>query len=51
MNWVNRAQILKHLVEAETLTFRGELSFQRPKCTAGLTGATMFCVNCTEYFI
>jgi hypothetical protein len=29
------------------LTFRGELSFQRSECTAGLTVATIFCVDCT----
>ncbi len=38
------ARILKYLVEAEKLTFRGELSFQR---SAGLTVATIFCVNVT----
>jgi hypothetical protein len=29
-------------VEAEKLTFRGKLSFQRLECTAGLTVATDF---------
>jgi hypothetical protein len=45
------ARILKHLVEAEKLTFRRELSFQRSGCTAGLTVATIFCVDCTDYFV
>ncbi len=40
----SRARILKHLLEAEKSTFRGELSFQRSECTAGLTVATIFCV-------
>jgi hypothetical protein len=31
-------------LEAEKLTFRGELSFQRLECTAGLTVATSFVV-------
>ncbi len=39
-----RARILEHLLEAEKSTFRGELSFQRSECTAGLTVATTFCV-------
>jgi hypothetical protein len=29
-------------MEAEKLTFQGELSFQRSECTAGLTVATTF---------
>jgi hypothetical protein len=37
-----RARILNHLLEAEKLTFRGKLSFQRLECTAGLTLATIF---------
>jgi hypothetical protein len=36
------ARILKHLVKAEKSPFRGELSFQRSACTAGLTVATIF---------
>ncbi len=48
---VTRARILKHLVEAEKLTFRGELPFQRSECTAGRTVATIFCVDCTDYFV
>ncbi len=43
------ALILKHLVEAEKLTFPGELSFQRSESTAGLTVAAIFCVDCTDY--
>jgi hypothetical protein len=39
-----RAQILKHLLEAEKSTFWGELSFQRSECTAGLTMAKILCV-------
>jgi hypothetical protein len=38
------AQILKHLLEAEKSTFRGELTFQRLESTAGLTVATILCV-------
>jgi hypothetical protein len=37
-----RARILKHSVKAEKSTFQGELSFQRPECTAGLIVATIF---------
>jgi hypothetical protein len=37
-----RAQILKHLLEAEQSTLQGELSFQRSECTAGLTVASFF---------
>jgi hypothetical protein len=44
-------EFLKHFVEAEKLTFRGELSFQRSECTAGLTVALIFCVDCTDYFV
>jgi hypothetical protein len=36
----SRALILKHFMEAEKSTFRGELSFQR---SAGFTVATIFC--------
>ncbi len=36
--------IFKHLVEGEKSTFRGELSFQRSVCTAGLTVAIIFYV-------
>jgi hypothetical protein len=46
----SRARILKHLVEAEKLTFQGELSFQRSECTAGLTVATIFYVDFKDYF-
>jgi hypothetical protein len=38
--FASRARIRKHSVEAEKSTFRGELSFQRSECTAGLTVAT-----------
>jgi hypothetical protein len=47
----NRARILKHLVEAEESTFRGELSFKRSAYPAGLTVATIFCVHCKDYFV
>ncbi len=36
------ARILEHLVEAKKSTFRGEPSFQRSECTAGLTVVTSF---------
>ncbi len=39
---VFRARILKHSMEAEKSTFRGEPSFQRSECTAGFTEATTF---------
>jgi hypothetical protein len=45
---VYRARILKHLVEAEKSTFRGELSFQRSECTSGLT---TFCAASKDYFV
>jgi hypothetical protein len=48
---LTRARILKHLVEAEKLTFQGELSFQRSKCTAGLTVAAIFGLDCVNYFL
>ncbi len=41
---ISWARILKHLLEAEKSTFRGELSFQRSECTAGLTVSTILCV-------
>ncbi len=44
----NRAQILKHLVEAEKSTFQGELSFQRSECTAV---ARIICVDYKQYFV
>jgi hypothetical protein len=44
----HRARILKHLVEAEKSTFRGELPFQRSERTAGLTMATVFFLHFLE---
>ncbi len=46
-----RAWILKHLVEAEKPTFQRKLSFQKSKCTAGLTVATIFGLDCENYFL
>ncbi len=40
------ARILKHLMEAEKSTLRGELSFQRLKCTAGLKFFVFCFENC-----
>jgi hypothetical protein len=37
-------------MEAEKLTFPGELSFQRSQCTAGLTVATIFRVLFKKLF-
>ncbi len=37
-----RALILKHLLEAEKLTFQEELSFQRSESTTGLNQVTAF---------
>jgi hypothetical protein len=34
---------------AEKSTFRGELSFQRSECTAGLTLATTFCAAYKDF--
>ncbi len=48
---VTRARIFKHSVEAEKSTFRGELSFQRSECTAGLTVATTFYAASKDYFV
>jgi hypothetical protein len=42
---------MRNLVEAEKLTFQEELSFQRSECTTGLTVATFFCVDCSDYFV
>ncbi len=49
-HYLSRARILKHIVEAEKSTFQRELSFQRSECTAGLTVATVFCVDFKDDF-
>jgi hypothetical protein len=38
-------------MEAEKLTFRGELSFQRSECTAGFTVATIFVLCFKDLFL
>ncbi len=45
------ARILKHSMRAVKSTFRGELSFQRSECTAGLTVATSFCAAYKDCFV
>ncbi len=48
---VPRAQILTHLLEAEKSTFRGEPSFQRSECTAGLTATTILLLYFKDFSV
>jgi hypothetical protein len=48
---VARARILKHLMEPEKSTFRGELSFQRSESTAGFTLATIVMLCFKDFFV
>jgi hypothetical protein len=45
------ARILKHWMEAEKSTFRGELSFHRSECTVRFTVATIFVVCFKDLFL
>jgi hypothetical protein len=48
---VNRARILKHLLEAEKSTFREEPSFQRSENTIGILQATVCVHDIKDYFL
>jgi hypothetical protein len=45
--WV---RILKHILEAERLTFQEELSFQRSESTTGLKQGTVLCADGKDSF-
>ncbi len=50
-NGATRARILKHLLEAEKSTFRGEPSFERSECTAELSVATFFVLYLKDFSV